>query len=94
MAALRLVAPRTEVWTASASARTSPKLSAISPKSRYPSSSPVRSTVGTTSRTASQTVAEYSRYTPCLGRTKIACGHRRSASAQDIAEPIPYLRAS
>ena len=32
---------------------------AISPRSRYPSSIPVCSTVGTTSRTACQTVCEY-----------------------------------
>ena len=30
----------------------------------------------------------------CRGRTKIACGQRRSASAHDIAEWIPNLRAS
>ena len=57
----RRVAARTDVCTASATARARPKSAASPAKSRYPSSSPVRSTVGTTSRIAVQTEAEYSR---------------------------------
>ena len=57
---VRLVEPRTDVCTASASARAFPKSAATSPRSRYPSSFPVRSTVGTTSRMAFQTACEYS----------------------------------
>jgi len=57
---VRLVAPRTAAWTAPASTRAARKSTATSPRSRYPSSMPVRSTVGTTSRIASQTAREYS----------------------------------
>ena len=37
-------------------------------------------------RIAVQTAREYSRYARCLGVTKTACGQRRSASAQLMAE--------
>ena len=86
---MRLVVPRTAAWTASATARARPKSGATSPTSRYPSSIPVRSTVGTTSRTESQTAREYSLYSRCRGRRNTAWGQRRSASAHDIAEWIP-----
>ncbi len=85
----RLVAPRTAAWTASATTRARRKSGATSPMSRYPSSRPVRSTVGTTSRMAAQTVREYSEYVRWRGVTNTACGQRRSASAQLIAERIP-----
>ena len=55
---------------------------------------PVCSTVGTTPRTVSQTLREYSRYSVCRGRTKTACGQRRSASAALIAEWMPKRRAT
>jgi hypothetical protein len=55
---VRLVAPRTAVCTASASVRARRKSAATWPTSRYPSSSPVRSTIGTIPRTASQTARE------------------------------------
>ena len=59
---VRLVAARTAVWTASATLRASRKSCATSPKSRYPSSSPVLSTVGNDSRArSSRRGCEYSR---------------------------------
>ena len=91
---VRLVAARTAVCTASAIVRACRKSAATSPTSRYPSSRPVRSTVGTTPRIVSQTVREYSRYTVCCGRTNTTCGQRRNASAQLIAEWMPNFRAA
>ena len=90
----RLVAPFTATCTASASARALRKSGRASAKFKYPSSMPVRSTAGTTSRTALHTAREYSPYVRCRGLTKTACGQRLRASAQLIAERIPYLRAS
>ena len=91
---VRLVPARTAVRTASATTRASRKSAAISPRSRYPSSIPVCSTVGTTPRTVDQTWREYSRYSAWRGRTKTAVGHRRIASAALIAEWIPKPRAT
>ena len=54
----REVAPRTAVCTASATTRACANVGQTSPRSRYPSSSPVRSTVGTTPRTVSHTARE------------------------------------
>jgi hypothetical protein len=61
---VRPVAPRTAACTASPMARAAAKSAATSPTFRYPSSSPVRSTVGTTSRTASHTRRECAEYSP------------------------------
>ena len=91
---VRRVVPRTAVCTASASSRARRKSGATSPRSRYPSSMPVRSTVGTIARTLFHTAREYSRYSEWRGRTKTACGQRRSASAELIAEWIPKPRAT
>ena len=55
------VAPRTATCTASASRRAPANDVRTLPRSRYPSSSPVRSTRGTTSPTADQTAFEYCR---------------------------------
>ena len=85
---------RTAVRTASATARAPEKSAVDLPRSRYPSSSPVRSTRGTTSRTAAQTASEYCRYSECLGRTKVASGQRRCASAALMAEWMPNRRAA
>ena len=43
---------------------------------------------------AAHTVREYSAYVRCLGLTKTACGQRLNASAQLIAERMPYARAT
>jgi hypothetical protein len=52
------VVPRTAVWIASATGLTAETELACE-RSTYPSSRPVRSTVGTTSATASHTASEY-----------------------------------
>ena len=83
---VRLVVARTEVCTAEATARAPTKSFATVPMSRYPSSIPVRSSRGTTSAIVSQTAREYCLYRLCRGRTKIASGQRRRASAELIAE--------
>ena len=85
----RLVDARTAACTASATARARRGSGSTLPRSRYPSSIPTCSTIGTTSRTVRQTAAEYSEYSDMWGGTKTTCGQRRSASALDIAERMP-----
>ena len=53
------VEPRTATWTAPASLRAPAKESSTVPRSRYPSSIPVRSTRGTISSTQAHTAREY-----------------------------------
>ena len=59
--AAHFLAARTAVWTASPTTRASRKSRATSSRSRYPSSIPVCSTVGTIPRTVDHTCCEYSR---------------------------------
>ncbi len=88
------VAPRTATCTASAIRRACANDPITEPRSRYPSSRPVRSTRGTTSATAAHTAWEYWRYSACRGRRNTTSGQRRSASAELIADRIPKRRAT
>ena len=74
---VRLVVARTAVWIADATARALTKSSTTVPRSRYPSSIPVRSMRGTISATVSQTTLEYCRYSAWRGERR-----RRKGSAE------------
>jgi hypothetical protein len=53
-----------------------------------------RTEVCTTSAIVSHTAREYCLYSACRGRRNTACGQRRNASAELIAEWTPNTRAA